>query len=68
MNHSLHSADRSTHLKIVAMALVAGIALAGFGVAARSGGSDGTTQTATAKVIKAGKPVMVTTSGTSAVQ
>ena len=66
MNHSLHSADRSTHLKIVAMALVAGIALAGFGVAARSGGSDGSTQTA--KVIKAGKPVMVTTSGSSAVR
>ena len=65
MNHSLHSADRSTHLKIVAMALVAGIALAGFGVAARSGGSEGTQ---TAKVIKAGKSVMVTTSGTSAVQ
>jgi hypothetical protein len=65
MNHSLHSADRSTHLKIVAMALVASIALAGFGVAARSGSQDGTQ---TAKVIKAGKPVMVTTSGTSAVQ
>ncbi|MBC7585079.1 hypothetical protein FNL55_25575 [Tardiphaga sp. vice352] len=66
MNHSLHSADRSTHLKIVAMAVVAGIALAGFGVAARSGNQDGATQTA--KVIKAGKPVMVTTSGTSAVR
>lgn len=66
MNHSLHSADRSTHLKIVAMALVAGIALAGFGVAARSGLPDGASQTA--KVIKAGKPVMVTTSGSSAVQ
>lgn len=66
MNHSIHSADRSTHMKIVAMALVAGVALAGFGVAARSGNQDGTTQTA--KVIKAGKPVMVTTSGTSAVQ
>jgi hypothetical protein len=65
MNHSLHSADRSTHLKIVAMALVAGIALAGFGVATRNGSQDGTQ---TAKVIKAGKPVMVTTSGTSAVQ
>lgn len=66
MNHSLHSADRSTHLKIVAMALVAGVALAGFGIAARSGNQDGATQTA--RVIKAGKPVMVTTSGTSAVQ
>lgn len=25
MNHSIHSADRATHLKIVVMALVAGI-------------------------------------------
>ena len=66
MNHSLFSADRSTHLKVVAMALVAGIALAGFGVAARSG--DNGTQTASARVIKAGKPVMVTTSGNSAVR
>jgi hypothetical protein len=53
-------------MKIVAMALVAGVALAGLGVAARTGNQDGATQTA--KVIKAGKPVMVTTSGTSAVQ
>ena len=30
MNHSIHSADRSTHLKIVVVALVAGIAVAGF--------------------------------------
>ena len=30
MNHSIHSADRATHLKIVVVALVAGIAVAGF--------------------------------------
>ena len=66
MNHSLHSADRSTHLKIVMIALVAGVALAGFGVVARSGDND--TQTATARVIKAGKPVMTTTSSTTAVR
>jgi hypothetical protein len=64
MNHSLHSADRSTHLKIVMIALVAGIALAGFGVVARSG--DGGTQTA--RVIKAGKPVVLTTSGTTEIR
>ncbi|MDB5501154.1 MAG: hypothetical protein JWR89_1056 [Tardiphaga sp.] len=68
MNHSLHSADRSTHLKIVMIALVAGVALAGFGVVARNGAQDGATQTASARVLKAGKPVMVTTSGTSAVR
>ena len=37
MNHSIHSADRSTHLKIVVVALVAGIAVAAFGISARTG-------------------------------
>ena len=37
MNHSIHSADRTTHLKIVVVALVAGIAVAAFGISARSG-------------------------------
>ena len=41
MNHSIYSADRSTHLKIVVVALVAGIAVAGFGISARTGSDDG---------------------------
>ncbi|MEY9191391.1 hypothetical protein ABH987_005019 [Bradyrhizobium ottawaense] len=36
MNHSIHSADRATHLKIVVVALVAGITVAAFGIAART--------------------------------
>jgi hypothetical protein len=36
MNHSIHSADRATHLKIVVVALVAGMAVAIFGMASRS--------------------------------
>ena len=36
MNHSIYSADRSTHLKIVVVALVAGIAVAAFGISART--------------------------------
>jgi len=32
MNHSIYSADRATHLKIVVVALVAGIAVAGLGI------------------------------------
>ena len=64
MNHSIHSADRATHLKIVVIALVAGIAVAGFGISARVN-SD---YTQTAHVIKAGKPVMVTNSDTSVVR
>ena len=66
MNHSIYSADRSTHLKIVVVALVAGIAVAGFGVSARSTSDDGYTQTA--RVIKAGKPVAVTSSNASTVR
>ena len=65
MNHSIHSADRATHLKIVVIALVAGIAVAGFGIATRSSTSD---YTQTARVIKAGKPVTVTSSNTMVVR
>ena len=65
MNHSIYSADRSTHLKIVIVALVAGIAVAGFGISARTGSDDGTQ---TARVVKAGKPVAITSSGTSLVR
>jgi hypothetical protein len=65
MNHSIYSADRTTHLKIVVVALVAGIAVAGFGISARSN-SDEYTQTA--RVIKAGQPVVVTSSGASVVR
>lgn len=35
MNWSLYTADRATHLKIVAVALIAGTLIAGFGIAAR---------------------------------
>jgi hypothetical protein len=66
MNHSIYSADRSTHLKIVVVALVAGIALAGFGISARTG-SDETFAQST-RIIKAGAPVVVTNSSTSVVQ
>ena len=66
MNHSIHSADRSTHLKIVVVALVAGIAVAAFGISART--NSDFTQTAQTHVMKAGKPVVVTSSETSTVR
>ena len=65
VNHSIYSADRSTHLKIVVVALVAGIAVAGFGISARSTSDD---FTQTARVIKAGKAVTVTSSNASVVR
>jgi L-asparaginase/Glu-tRNA(Gln) amidotransferase subunit D len=63
MNHSIYSADRTTHLKIVVVALVAGILVAGFGISTRTHSDDGLTQTA--RVMKAGKPVAVTSSTTN---
>jgi hypothetical protein len=66
MNHSIYSADRSTHLKIVVVALVAGIAVAGLGITARATSDDGLTHSA--RVLKAGKPVVVTSSEASLVR
>jgi len=64
MNHSIQSADRATHLKIVVLALIAGMAVAGFGMSSRSG-SD---YSQTALVMKAGKPVVLTSSDVSVIR
>ena len=64
MNHSIHSADRATHLKIVVVALVSGLAVAAFGMATRSN----VDYTQTARVIKAGAPVAITSSDTAMVR
>ena len=61
MNHSIYSADRTTHLKIVVVGLLAAIVVAGVGITARLGADDGIQ---TARVIKAGKPVVLTSNGT----
>ena len=66
MNHSIYSADRATHMKIVVVALVAGIAVAGLGISARLSADNGYSQTA--RVLKAGKPVAITSSDTSIIR
>ena len=65
MNHSIYSADRTTHLKIVVVALVAGILVAGFSISARMTSDD---SYQTARVVKAGKAVTITSSNTSMVR
>jgi cytochrome oxidase Cu insertion factor (SCO1/SenC/PrrC family) len=64
MNHSIHSADRATHMKIVLVALVAGVIVATFAMASRSN----VDYSQTVQVIKAGKPVVVTSSDSSTVR
>ena len=70
MNHSIITADRTTHLKIVAVSLVAAIAVILVGVTARV--SDTSTASANLQahgpVIKAGKPSAVTVREGTAVQ
>lgn len=65
MNHSIYGADRTTHLKIVVVALVAGILVAGFGISTRMMPSD---DVQTARVMKAGKPVAITSAGGAVVR
>jgi hypothetical protein len=60
MNHSIYSADRTTHLKIVAVALVAAIAVLGL-VTASHVASD-SASVSTAAIVKAGKPIATSSS------
>jgi hypothetical protein len=66
MNHSFYSADRSTHLKIVVAALVAGIVVSGLALSSRTNPDQRLQQSA--HVIKAGKPVAITSSDTGVIR
>lgn len=57
MNHSIYSADRLTHCKVVVVALAAAIIIVGISTATRA--SSSATREAVA-VIKAGKPIVLT--------
>jgi hypothetical protein len=62
MNHSFYSADRMTHLKIVVVALVAAIGVAGLGISAHV--TNDLTQTARVNgpAVKATKTIAITSS------
>lgn len=60
MNHSLHSADRTTHLKIVVVALIGALLVTGIGITARvSAPGNGSQIEARIPVIKAGEPMTI---------
>jgi hypothetical protein len=71
MNHSLATADRTTHLKVVIVALVAAIVVVTVGIAARVTAMD--TETARIRtqgvvVIKAGAPAAYSRTDTPAIR
>ena len=63
MTHSLIGADRSTHFKIVAVALVSVVVVVLVGITARVAETDTATARIQAEgpVLKAGKPATITT-------
>ena len=67
MNHWLISADRSTHFKITAVALICAFALVVIGLFARIGNNETTNAGlhADGPVLKVGKPTTITTRETS---
>ncbi len=72
MNHSIYGADRLTHLKIVVVALIGAVLVAGVGVAASNTTSEPSVVTARAQgygpVVKAGKPVVMTSREASSIR
>jgi hypothetical protein len=56
MNHSFYSVDRTTHLKIVALALISAIAIVGISIATHSDGANALAQADYVRVAKAGLP------------
>jgi len=69
MNHSLVTADRATHLKIVAVSLIAAIAVILVGVTARITDSGSSARLeAHGPVLKAGQPATVTAREGNSVQ
>jgi hypothetical protein len=61
MNHSLLSADRNTHVKMVSLALIAAIAVVAIGIAARIAEDTSAARIEIGTpVLKAGKAAMYT--------
>lgn len=64
-NSSMLTADRGTHLKIVAVSLILATVVAGIGIAARVSGPSGRME---ATVITVGKPVTAVNSGSTSIR
>ena len=65
MNHSIYCADRSTHLKIVVLALLAAIVVTGLSLSFHFYPTEPTDRTA---VLRVGKPVAIGSSSASVIR
>jgi hypothetical protein len=65
VNHSLYSANRTTYIKVVVVALIAAIAVLGFGIAASMNNKR---DARSARIIKASKVMTLTRVSASLVQ
>jgi hypothetical protein len=68
MNHSLLSADRNTHVKIVVVALLAAILIVGVGIKTRVASAVSARNETGYVVLKAGKPAVYTRSENLAIR
>ena len=66
-NASLRTADQMTHLKIVVLSLIASVGVMVVGITARAVPDEGTPAT-TIPVVKAGKPVAYSHTGTTTIR
>ncbi len=66
MNYSIYSADRTTHLKIVIVGLMAAIAVMGISISARV--QSNVAAIDTPAVIKAARPVVMTNSANTLIR
>ena len=67
-NFSLRTADGTTHLKIVALALVASIVVLVVGITAHTTSFDTNRIQASGPAVKAGKPIAVTHGDTTVIR
>lgn len=68
MNSTLYTADRSTHLKIVVVGLVAAILVAGVGIAARDVDLGTEALMSQGPAIKAGQPTAYSNNSTTTIR
>jgi hypothetical protein len=67
-NASLRTADQMTHIKIVVLSLIASVGVMVVGISARAVPDEGAAARVQTSLVKAGKPVAFSHTGTTAIR